>query len=119
MFGFLDALKMGAGAAAGAFLTWSTMTAYDNLIDDPAIARAAREGYVALAEKTALQAQIGEIERQRRAADEAMTAALAREESARKEAADAQARYEALVAQDSGDDGARVDGGDLRWLRDH
>lgn len=119
MFGIFDTLKIGAGAAAGAFLTFSAMAAYDRLIDDPAVAAAAREGYVQLAERTALQAQITELTRQRAASDAAMRAALERAEIAKKEAARAQADYENLVAQDRGDDGARVDGSDLRWLHDN
>lgn len=119
MFGILDTIKIGAGAAAGAFLTWSAMTAYDRLIDDPAVAAAAREGYVRLAERTALEATVNELTRQRNASDAAMRAALARAETAKQEAARAQAEYENLVAQDRGDDGARVDGSDLRWLHDN
>ncbi|WAC26447.1 hypothetical protein [Ancylobacter sp. SL191] len=119
MFGILDSLKIGAGAALGVVLTWSALTTYDRLVDDPAVARAAREGYVQIAEKTALQAELDEIRRQRGVADDALRAALTRAETAQQEAARAQAAYDDLVAQDSGDDGARVDDGDLRWLRDH
>ena len=114
-----DALKIGAGAVVGTALTWLVMTAYDRLVDDPAVAAAAREGYVQLAEKTALQAEIDELTRQRTASDAALRAALARAETAKQEAARAQAQYDDLVAQDSGADGARVDGTDLQWLRDH
>lgn len=119
MLGLLDALKIGAGVLAGISLTWSVLTAYDRLVDDPAVAAAAREGYVQIAEKTALQAQLDEITRQRAASDEALRAALARAETAKQEAARAQAQYDDLVAQDSGPDGPRVDGTDLQWLRDH
>lgn len=119
MLGLIDTLKIGAGLIAGVSLTWAALTAYDRLVDDPDVAAAAREGYVQLAEKTALQAQLAELTRQRAASDEALRAALARAETAKQEAARAQAQYDDLVAQDSGTDGARVDGSDVQWLRDH
>ena len=119
MMKILDALKIGAAFVVGVSLTYLVMTAYDRLVDDPAVADAAREGYVQIAEKTALQAEIAELTRQRAASDDALRAALARAETAKQEAARAQAQYDDLVAQDSGADGARVDGTDLQWLRDH
>ncbi|ADH87372.1 conserved hypothetical protein [Ancylobacter novellus DSM 506] len=119
MLGLLDTIKIGAGLIAGVSLTWAAQTAYDRLVDDPAVAAAAREGYVQIAEKTALQAQLAELSRQRAASDEALRAALARAENAKQEAARAQAQYDDLVVQDSGADGARVDGSDVQWLRDY
>lgn len=44
---------------------------YDSLIDDPAVAAKARQGYVNLAEKTALEAQLLEQKRQARIAQDA------------------------------------------------
>ncbi|MDF2622164.1 MAG: hypothetical protein K0S00_4823, partial [Xanthobacteraceae bacterium] len=75
MLGLLDALKIGAGGIAGIALIWVALTTYDRLVDDPAVAAVAREGYVQLAEKTALQAQLAELTRQRAASDEALRAA--------------------------------------------
>lgn len=119
MFGILEPFKVAGAFVVGVALTFTTLSAYHNLIGYPAAEKAAREGYVQLAEKTALQAELNELTRQRAAADTALSAAIARAETAKQEAARAQAAYDQLVAQDSGDDGARVDGTDLRWLHDH
>ncbi|MBB3744988.1 hypothetical protein FHX10_004525 [Rhizobium sp. BK591] len=67
MFGFLDALKMGAGVAAGLLL----YHLYAVSIGYPSAAREARAGFVLLAEKTAAEAQATEMERQRNAAAQA------------------------------------------------
>ncbi|MBB4215549.1 hypothetical protein FHT79_002718 [Rhizobium sp. BK212] len=64
MFGFLDALKMGVGVAAGLLL----YHLYAVSIGYPSAAREARAGYVLLAEKTAADARAAEMERQRNAA---------------------------------------------------
>lgn len=57
MIGLFDWLKVLGGAAAGAALTFAAASAYDRLVDDPAVVRAAREGLVARAELTAEQAR--------------------------------------------------------------
>jgi len=67
MFGFVDALKLGAGVAAGLML----YHLYAVSIGYPSAAREARAGYVLLAEKTAAEAQAAEMERQRNAAAQA------------------------------------------------
>ena len=65
----------------GPFLPWivggvglvaliASLTFYDKYIDDPAVAKAAREGYVLEAEKLALTAQLDEMQRQRDQANE-------------------------------------------------
>lgn len=121
MFGLLD--KIGTTAAAiaglvvGAAVTFSVLSLYDAWIDDPAVASAAREGLVAVSEKTALQGQIDEMKRQFKVAEAAAASDRARAEAASKEADDAWKRYEAAVAADTGDDGCRVTAGDLDWLR--
>lgn len=117
MFGLLDYLKLGCGAVVGAVLTFGAMSVYARLIHDPAVAEAARQGYVAVAEKTALTAQIVELKRQRDVATDAQEKAQKRASDAKQDAVDAQAKYEALVAADSGDDGCRFNSGDLEWLR--
>lgn len=121
MFGLLD--KIGttaaaiAGVVAGALLTATLMSLYVWLVHDPAIASAAREGFVAASEKLALQGQIEEMRRQFKVAEAAANNDRARAEAANREADDAWKQYEAAVAADHGDDGCRVTDGDLDWLR--
>jgi uncharacterized membrane protein YdbT with pleckstrin-like domain len=67
MFGFLDALKLGAGIAAGLML----YHLYAVSIGYPSAAREARAGYVLIAERTAAEARAAEMERQRNAAAQA------------------------------------------------
>ena len=121
MFGVLDKIGTTAAAlvsaAAGALLTTALMGLYVTLIHDPAVASAAREGFVASSEKLALQGQIEEMRRQFKLAEVAAANDRARVEAASKEAGDAWKQYEAAVAADHGDDGCRVSGGDLEWLR--
>ncbi len=121
MLGLLD--KIGtmaaaiAGIVAGALMTAALMGLYVWLIHDPAVASAAREGFVAASEKLALQGQIEEMRRQFKVAEAAAASDLARAEAANREADDAWKQYEAAVAADAGDDGCRVTDGDLDWLR--
>lgn len=121
MFGLLD--RIGATVAAvaglivGAAITFVALSLYDAWIDDPAVARAAREGFVAAAEKLALQGQIEEMRRQFKVAEAAAAGDRARAEAANRDADDAWKRYEAAVAADGGDDGCRVTDDDLDWLR--
>ena len=121
MLGLLN--KLGATVAAvtglivGAAITFAVTQLYDAWIDDPAVARAAREGFVAASEKLALQGQIEEMRRQFKLAETAAASDRARAEAASRDADDAWKRYEAAVAADGGDDGCRVTDGDLDWLR--
>lgn len=121
MFGLLDrlgaTLAAVAGLIVGAAVTFAALQLYDAWIDDPAVARAAREGFVAASEKLALQGQIEEMRRQFKVAEAAAAGDRARAEAANREADDAWKRYEAAVAADGGDDGCRVTDGDLDWLR--
>lgn len=70
MFGlsFLWALIGGARgifvAAGAAVAVFVSLQAYDRLVDDPAVAAAARRDFVARAELTAAQAQLAELQRQ-------------------------------------------------------
>jgi DNA-binding PucR family transcriptional regulator len=57
MFGLLDWIKVLGGATAGAALMFAAALAYDRLIDDRAVAAAAREGFVARSELTAERAR--------------------------------------------------------------
>lgn len=121
MFGLLD--KIGttaaaiAGAVVGAAVTFLALSLYDAWIDDPAVASAAREGFVAASEKLALQGQVDEMRRQFRLAEAVAESDRARAEAANREADNAWRQYEATVAADGGDDGCRVTAGDLDWLR--
>ena len=121
MFGLLD--RLGATVAAiaglivGAAATFVVHSLYDAWVDDPAVARAAREGFVAASEKLALQGQIEEMRRQFKVAEAAAASDRARAEAANRDADDAWKRYEAAVAADGGDDGCRVTDDDLGWLR--
>ena len=121
MFGLLDRLGATlaaiAGLIVGAAVTFAVLQLYDAWIDDPAVARAAREGFVAASEKLALQGQIEEMRRQFKVAEAAAAGDRARAKAANREADDAWKRYEAAVAADGGDDGCRVTDGDLGWLR--
>lgn len=121
MLGVID--KIGAVAAAisgaltGTVLTAFLMSAYVWLIHDPAVASAAREGFVAMSEKLALQGQVEEMRRQFKIAEAAAANDLARARAASREAEDAWKQYETAVAADRSDDGCRVTDGDLEWLR--
>ncbi len=121
MFGLLDRIGTTAAAIAGlvggAAVTFSVLSLYDAWIDDPAVASAAREGFVAASEKAALQGQIDEMKRQFKVAEAAAASDRARAEAANREADDAWKQYEAAVAADTGDNGCRVTADDLDWLR--
>lgn len=121
MFGLMDKIGAAAsaiaGVVAGALLTALLMGLYVWLVHDPAVASAAREGFVAASEKLALQGQIEEMRRQFRVAEAVAASDRARAEATNREADDAWKQYEAAVAADSGDDGCRVTDDDLQWLR--
>lgn len=121
MIGLLDKIGTTAAAIAGvvvsALMTAVLMGLYVWLIHDPAVASAAREGFVAASEKLALQGQIEEMQRQFKVAEIAAANDRARAEAANREADDEWKQYEAAVVADSGDDGCRVTDGDLEWLR--
>lgn len=121
MLGLID--KIGtttaaiAGVVVGALFTAFLMSLYAWLIHDPAVASAAREGFVTASEKLALQGQIEEMRRQFKVAETAAANDRVRAEAANREADDAWKQYEAAVAADASDDGCRVTDGDLHWLR--
>lgn len=110
-------------AAAGAIAATLALTAlYDATIDDPAVARAAREGFVAIAEKTALEAQLAERGRQLRAGAQALEehrkrlAALDRLASTSREQLEQEiAHYETELTRR----GRRcyLDNSDIEWLQ--
>lgn len=117
MFGLLDYLKLGAGLLAGLAL----FGAYDRLIDDPLVRREARAGYVAIAEKTALQAQLAKERQTALATAQAfeehrkrLDAALRAEEQASQRREAEIADYERLL-EESGR-ACRLDQRDVDWL---
>lgn len=59
-------------AGVGFVVLIASLVLYDHYFDDPAIAKAAREGYVREAEKIALAAQLDEMQRQRDQANEVL-----------------------------------------------
>lgn len=61
-------------AFAGGAATFAALFVYDLVIDDPSVAREARSGYVAFAEKTKLEAQLAEYKRQVDAGNESILA---------------------------------------------
>ncbi len=95
------------------------------IIGDLAVGRveraaiAARQGYVALAEKTALEAQLAEQERQRLAAAQSLEEYRKRLSAAVQAKEEANAKLEKIIADDSGSDGAVWDQSDIEWLSKH
>lgn len=108
--GIFDYLKIGVGVLVGLALA----SLHDAWIDDPAVEREARAGYVLLSEKTALQAQLDEMERQRNAASQTI------EEFRRRKLADdlIQSRAEAQAERAIHDDNKDTQDGDYRWSDD-
>lgn len=113
MFGLLDYLKLGAGLLAGIALS----SLYDRAIDDPLVRREALRGYVLQSERDVLASQLAE-ERRR-----ALAATQTAEEFRKRYTALSEAnranheKAEKAIADDTSDDGTRVDPGDLEWLR--
>lgn len=115
MFGLLDYIKIGAGAAGGILLTTVYWTGLPLLNDFPilnnipiigqlavghveAVKEEARQGYVILAEKTAAEAKAAELQRQIDAAT------------------DAQQTLQQQIQKDAVDDAAREKDRDARIL---
>jgi hypothetical protein len=118
MFGLLDYLKIGAGLAAGLAL----MLGFNALIHDPMIEREARQGYVLEAQKTALEAQLAERDRQIKAGEYIITAYQQQLSNARAaETARAEQSEQEIAAYEKrlADEGriCRLDGADIDWLR--
>jgi hypothetical protein len=114
----LDYLKIGAGLAAGIAL----MLGFNALIHDPMIEREARQGYVLEAQKTALEAQLAERDRQIKAGEYIITAYQQQLSNARAaETARAEQSEQEIAAYEKrlADEGriCRLDGADIDWLR--
>lgn len=115
---FMAPLAFAAGVAvalAGAGL-------WDRYIDDPAVERAARQGYVVLAEKAAAEAELTETRRQLAvtvAARDRYQLGLAQ---AQRLSADRAEQLESEIADyerklDAAGRACRLDGADIEWVR--
>lgn len=120
MFGFLDALKLGSGMAAGLML----YHLYAISIGYPSAAREARAGYVLIAEKTAAEAKAAEMERQRNAAAQAteehrkrLEAAQASEQAAKDTLEQEISSYELQLSEKNR--ACAVTAADRQWLLHH
>lgn len=111
----LDALKMAVAALA----TLALCHFYNAAFDDPAVREAALEGYVLKSEKTAAEALVAEMERQRDVAAQSLEEHRKRTIAAEKAKEDANEKLEKLIAEDAGDDGAVWTDDDVRWLSEH
>jgi cell division protein FtsB len=76
-------------------------------------------GYVLQSEKTALQAQLDEVKRQKNAAAQSLEEYRKRNDATQKLKEEADARLEKLIAEDSGSDGCTWGDSDIEWLRKH
>lgn len=76
----------------------------------------ATAGLVARAELKAVEAQLAQERRFRRAADDAAREAVIRAHAAERAKNEAMADLEDLIATDTGDDGAVWTEGDIKWL---
>jgi len=118
----LAATPCWARAALAVLAAAGAAAAYDRLIDDPAVRRAALAGYVARVELDAAEARAAEAERQRKAADAALAdfserlrQAEAAAFAAREAMEQAIADYEAK-AKSAGSDLPRFTDDDIRFL---
>lgn len=107
-------------AAAGLALTGAHF--YDRWIDDPAVARAAREQYVSLSEVASLQAQLEQERSLRRAAEAAiLNHAQALSEAEERYAAEAersaQEKLEYEAQLEAAGRACYLDHADIEWLR--
>lgn len=111
----LDALKMAVAALA----TLAVCHFYNVVIDNPAVRKAALQGYVLEAEETAAEATAAEMTRQRDAATQSLEEYRRRAAVAEQAKDAANAKLQEAISQDTGDDGAVWTADDLQWLRDH
>ncbi|ASS55921.1 hypothetical protein [Rhizobium leguminosarum] len=93
MFGIFDYVKLAVGVLAGLFL----YHLYAVSIGYPSAARAARAGYVLVAERTAAEAKAAEMERQRNAAAQATEEHRKRLEAAAAQSAKSEITREAEI----------------------
>lgn len=111
----LDALKIGLGALA----MLAICHLYNVTIDNPAVRKAALQGYVLESEKTASEAKAAELTRQRDAATQSLEEYRRRATAAEQAKDESDARLQKLIDGDTGADGATWTADDLQWLHDH
>jgi hypothetical protein len=118
---FIGGLRGALSGLAGAALMLFFMSLYDRLWDDPAVAKAARLEFVAIAEESARRAQALEAGRQKEAGEKARLAfekdAAARQSLALQDAVERGqeiATYEIQIEKLGR--ACRLDGGDLDFL---
>jgi hypothetical protein len=97
---------------------------YDQMIDDPAVVKAARAGFVLESERDALVARLAETERQRVAAEMAaglLRAELDKQYEAEQAAADKleQARKDYEQSLVDAGRACYLNDGDIQWLESH
>lgn len=109
-------------AVAGLTLATGAASLWDRFVDDPAVAAAARRGYVLESEKTAAEAELAEVRRQLAAATaarnrfavglaQANAAAQAHAEKLESEIADYEKKLDAAGRK------CGLDRADIEWLR--
>jgi hypothetical protein len=82
-------------------------------------ASAAREGFVALSEKTALEAQLAKERRDNLLASQLYDEAIKRAAAAQQAKKVADEKLAKIILEDTGADGAVWSADDLQWLRNH
>lgn len=95
MLGFLNYVYIGIGALAALAM----FSLYDGIIDDPAVERAARAGYVVIAEKTALEAQLAKERRLAVAAAQSLEEYRKRLSASQQAENEASERHETEIAE--------------------
>lgn len=116
------AIAAGLAGVLAAGVTFAACALYDRVVDDPSVRREATAGLVALSEKTALQAQIAEMNRRLAAAQRATKQFSDLLATSRAAEAAASAALEQDIARHEkalSDTGRswRLDQSDIDWLR--
>ncbi len=118
MFGLLDYIKIGLGVVGGIAM----MLVYNAALHDPMLKREARDGYVLEAQKTALEAKLAEMDRQKKAGEFVISAYQEQLKNARAAEAEKSQQTEAEIKAyenrlaDTGR-ACLLDGHDLDFLR--
>ncbi|MGY5811992.1 hypothetical protein ACXHXG_30370 [Rhizobium sp. LEGMi198b] len=136
MFGILDYLKIGGGAAIGVVTTslyWTGLPILNDyqilknipLLGDIAVGHVqtvkdeALQGYVLKSEKKTAEAKADEMERQRNAYAQSYEELRKRANAAKNTREQKDAKLQKSIAEDTGDDGAVYTDDDIKWLQHH
>jgi len=122
MGGVPGVIRAGLASVATAAVLVTGGHYYNDWIHDPAVRKAALDGYVAKVELDAEKAKAQESERQKRAGDDALEDLAAKLKNSEADAAAANDKLEqeiALHEKQSGIDGrsCTLTGADIEWLR--